>query len=73
MTRIGTMNLLSFVTPVFQPARLADSKVGVKATKFMGSLLDLAITPQDQEPTWLAEPKRQRTGAVQDLAGDRGR
>ena len=37
--RIGTMNLLSFVTPVFQPARLADWKVGVTVTRFMESLL----------------------------------
>ncbi len=32
------MNLLSLVTPVFQPARLADWKVGVTATRFMGNL-----------------------------------
>ena len=35
-TRIECMNSLSFVTPVFQPASLADRQVG--PTNFMGRL-----------------------------------
>jgi hypothetical protein len=36
-TRIGAMNLLSFVAPVFQPASRADWKVGA-TMPFMGCL-----------------------------------
>ena len=47
--RIGTMNPFSFVVPVFQPARRADSKVGVTAAGFMESLLSLLRMHRDHE------------------------
>jgi hypothetical protein len=37
LMRSGTMSRFSFVAPVFQPAGRADWKVGVTATRFMGS------------------------------------
>ena len=33
-TRIAAINPISFVAPVLQPARRADSKVGVTAARF---------------------------------------